>query len=88
MVTEDLKTLLSKDEKALGVNEIPDSLLSEVDNIIIKSGEQISPEAFGIYSKFAPMKQEAPEGMKNELFLAIKNYIKEQISISKYADNL
>ncbi|MBR6302121.1 hypothetical protein IKR55_05220 [bacterium] len=88
MITRDIEVLLSGDEKALEVNEIPQSLLAEMDNVILSHSDQISDEAFGIYSKFLPMKQDAPEGMKNELFLAMKNYIKEQISISRYADAL
>ena len=88
MITQDIEVLLSKDEKALAVNEVTPALLSEIDSIILRCGDQISPEAMGIYTKFSPMKQEAPEGMKNELFFAMKNYIKEQISISKYADAL
>ena len=88
MITQDIEALLSEDESALGVNDIPQPLLAEIDDIILRNGEQISKEAFGIYNKFVPMKQDAPEGMKNELFLVMKNYIKEQILISKYADAL
>lgn len=88
MITQDIKVLLSEDERAMEVNDIPARLLAEVDDIILRNSGQISKEAFGIYSKFAPMKQNAPEGMKNELFSVMKNYIKEQLLISKYADAL
>ena len=50
MATQDIRVLLSEDEKALGVNDIPQSLLAEIDDIILRNGEQISKEAFGIYA--------------------------------------
>lgn len=86
MLTEDLGYLLAQDEKALNRNGISDNLLSCIDEVIFEVRNDISTEALGIYKKFLPMKQEAPDGMKNELFTALKNYIKEKFSIKEYPD--
>lgn len=88
MLAQDVEILLSEDEKALEVNEIPQSLLNETDSAILKQKQNLSSEVIGIYSKFQPMKQEAPEGMKNELYTALKNFLKEKVSQNDYADAL
>ena len=91
MLKEEIKNLLFADEFALDSNKINSSLLGALDEYILSmsvSECSITPEVFNIYKKFVSMKQEAPEGMKNELFSAMKNYIKERMSAGAYLDAL
>lgn len=91
MLKEEIKNLLFADEFALDSNKINCNLLRNLDEYILSmsvSESSITPEVFNIYKKFVSMKQEAPEGMKNELFSAMKNYIKERISAGAYLDAL
>lgn len=91
MLKEEIKNLLFADEFALDSNKINFNLLRNLDEYILSmsvSESSITPEVFNIYKKFVSMKQEAPEGMKNELFSAMKNYIKERISAGAYLDAL
>ena len=88
MITQDIEIILSKDEKPLISNNIPNKLFSLLDDTILNSKDKISEEAYGVYKKFVPMKQDAPEGMKNELFSALKSYIKEKINKDEFYDAL
>ncbi|MBR6722379.1 hypothetical protein IKL64_02890 [bacterium] len=91
MLKEEIKNLLFADEFALDSNKINCNLLRNLDEYILSmsvSESSITPEVFNIYKKFVSMKQEAPESMKNELFSAMKNYIKERISAGAYLDAL
>ena len=78
MIKEEIKILLSVDEHALEENQISSRMMTNLDEFILKSSvseSSITAEVFNIYKKFVSMKQNAPEGMKNELFLAMRNYI-------------
>ena len=91
MIKEEIKNLLSVDEHALDVNKISTRIMLSLDDFILQSSvseTSITAEVFNIYKKFVSMKQDAPEGMKNELFVAMRNYIKERSSAGAYLDAL
>ncbi len=91
MIKEEIENLLLADEKALDVNGINSSMMRRLDDYILDVAQSecsITPEVFNIYKKFVSMKQEAPEGMKNELFSVMKNYIKEKSSNGEFLDAL
>ena len=79
----ELKEYLYKDTIA---DEHLGSILPRLDKLILSNSENISEETFGIYKKFQPMKQNAPIGMKNELFRAVRNFIVEKFSKDEKAD--
>lgn len=81
----ELKEYLYKDTIA---DEHLGSILPRLDKLILSNSENISEETFGIYKKFQPMKQNAPIGMKNELFRAVRNFIVEKFSKDEKADIL
>lgn len=81
----ELKEYLYKDTIA---DEHLASILPRLDKLILSNSENISEETFGIYKKFQPMKQNAPIGMKNELFRAVRNFIVEKFSKDEKADTL
>lgn len=85
MDREELKEYLYKDTIA---DEHLGSILPRLDKLILLNSENISEETFGIYKKFQPMKQNAPIGMKNELFRAVRNFIVEKFSKDEKADTL
>ena len=85
MDREELKEYLYKDTIA---DEHLGSILPRLDKLILSNIENISEETFGIYKKFQPMKQNAPIGMKNELFRAVRNFIVEKFSKDEKADTL
>lgn len=85
MDREELKEYLYKDTIA---DEYLGSILPRLDKLILSNSENISEETFGIYKKFQPMKQNAPIGMKNELFRAVRNFIVEKFSKDEKADTL
>lgn len=85
MDREELKEYLYKDTIA---DEHLGSILPRLDKLILSNSENISEETFGIYKKFQPMKQNAPIGMKNELFRAVRNFIVEKFSKDEMADTL
>lgn len=85
MDREELKEYLYKDTIA---DEHLGSILPRLDKLILSNSENISEETFGIYKKFQPMKQNAPIGMKNELFRAVRNFIVEKFSKDEKADTL
>ena len=86
MQKEEIKSLLNVDLAPLSENEITKLELEGLDACLLDLSALISPETFGIYKKFVVMKQNAPVGMKTELFNVIKNYIKEKISQKCFAD--
>lgn len=89
MNKEEIKGLLSVDEHVHSANAVSENLLKFLDDFILKSVDDencITTEVFNIYKKFVTMKQDAPEGMKQELFAAIRNYIKERVSCGAYLD--
>lgn len=81
----ELKEYLYKDTIA---DEHLGSILPRLDKLILSNSENISEETFGIYKKFQPMKQNAPIGMKNELFRAVRNFIVEKFSKDEKTDTL
>ncbi len=85
---DDLKTLLNKDVVFFENDLITNEILTKIDESIINRVFEISEECFGIYKKFVVMKQNAPEGMKNDLFRAVKNYLREQIQQKNFSDAL
>ena len=85
MDRDELKEYLYKDTIA---DEHLGSILPRLDKLILSNSENISEETFGIYKKFQPMKQNAPIGMKNELFRAVRNFIVEKFSKDEKADTL
>lgn len=85
MDREELKEYLYKNTIA---DEHLGSILPRLDKLILSNSENISEETFGIYKKFQPMKQNAPIGMKNELFRAVRNFIVEKFSKDEKADTL
>lgn len=85
MDREELKEYLYKDTIA---DEHLGLILPRLDKLILSNSENISEETFGIYKKFQPMKQNAPIGMKNELFRAVRNFIVEKFSKDEKADTL
>ena len=91
MLKEEIKNLLSIDEHALIENNVSARIMNNLDEFILNSSvseSSITAEVFNIYKKFVSMKQDAPEGMKNELFVAMRNYIKERASVGAYLDAL
>ena len=88
MQQEDIKQLLQNDKSALSFNGIADDLLKSFDGLILSCANEISEDVYNVYKKFAPMKREAPSGMKKELFKAVRNFIKEKISKGLYPDAL
>ena len=88
MVVEDIESLLLFDTNSLEINDISDDLLGKLDSFILQNQNQIVSEVFNIYKKFVSMKQNAPEGMKNELFSAMRNFIKEKFSKNELVDAL
>ena len=91
MLEEEMQNLFRLDEKAIAENQVSSGLLMALDNyleLVCTQGDYITEEAFSVYKKFVSMKQEAPESMKKNLFLAMNNYVKEKISNQEYADAL
>lgn len=91
MLKEEIENLLFEDKQALDVNKISSDIMKNLDEYILSMSVaecSITPEVFNIYKKFVSMKQDAPDGMKNELFFAMKNYIKEKSSNGEFVDAL
>ena len=82
-----LKSLLEKDTIFPENTLITKENLAIIDTCLL-AAPIISEECFGVYKKFADMKQNAPEGMKNELFKVIRNYQKEKLQNKEYYDAL
>lgn len=84
----ELKVLLDKDTVFPENNLITSEILNIIDECIISGSHYISEECLGIYKKFVVMKQNAPEGMKNDLFKAVKNYLRGKIQQKNFIDAL
>lgn len=82
MIKEELRKLFDVDVCPFKVNDIPVSLLQSFDDLIINSvNENTFPtEVIEVYKKFVVMKQEAPDSMKTNLFVTIRNFAKNLIS--------
>lgn len=90
MVKEELEKLFRKDLKCFYSDNLNVQLLLELDEKILSLVKEdcFSQEVLGIYRKFVEMKQEAPAQMKNQLFITIRNYAKENIENQKYLEAL
>lgn len=87
MLVKDIENLLQELE-VIEVNNVPDVVLQSIDDILCRHESEISEEVFLVYKKFLPMKSDVPEGLKIDLFSAIKNYIQERIEKYAYIDAL
>lgn len=90
MLKEDLSELFKKDTAAYPENNISAELLEYFDNTLLSAAgdNDISREVVDVYKKFIPMKQDAPDGMKNKLFSTIRNFAQEQNMHGKFPDSL
>lgn len=88
MQNNELESILLLDNVSFAGNKIPEETLIAIDSIIIQNSDKISDEVFGIYKKFQPMKQEAPDSMKLVLFTTIKNYAIEEGEKHNYISQL
>ena len=90
MQKELLKDLFLKDSTPLAGNDIPQELLNSFDNFILEKVPQLGvvPEVLNVYQKFQPMKQEAPDEMKNKLFMTIKTFALDVARNEKVLDSL
>lgn len=88
MLTEDIKLLFDNDCCAYCKNDISDKLLASIDNQVYSRVELLSEDVFLIYKKFVTMKQDAPYGIKQELFRAVKKFIKEKFDNNEYLNAL
>lgn len=88
MQKEELESLLSLDDRVIEQNEISPNKLSMTDSLIIENSDKISDEVFGVYKKFQPMKQDAPDSMKVVLFNTIKNFALEEGSKGNFVSQL
>lgn len=90
MLKDELKILFSDESKCFFDNGIDESLLKSFDDSVLNcfEDEKFTPEVLNIYKKFSKMKQEAPEGMKNNLFITIRNFAKEQFSENNFVETL
>ena len=90
MLKEEIKNLFSLDKIALPENGIDEKHLEELDSVIFKNLDEdnILPEVISIYKKFQPMKQNAPEPMKKELFNTLRNYAKSKYDEKNYTQAL
>jgi len=83
-----LKSLLNQDAVFPANALITQQILTDIDEYILTYIDAISEECCGVYKKFVVMKQNAPDGMKNELFKVIKNYLREKSQNKEYLDAL
>ncbi len=90
MQKELLKDLFLKDSTPLAGNDIPQELLNSFDHFILEKVPQLGvvPEVLNVYQKFQPMKQEAPDEMKNKLFMTIKTFALDVARNEKVLDSL
>lgn len=90
MIKEELEILFSKDPQCFYSENLDIKLLSEFDEKILSVVVEdcFSKEVLGIYRKFVDMKQEAPAQMKNQLFITIRNYAKENFQNKKFVEAL
>ncbi len=88
MLINDIKSLFECDSCACCKNDIPDKLLYDLDSFIYSQAEIVGEDVFHIYKKFVSMKQNAPAGMKSELFQAVKNFAKEKFDKHEFINAL
>lgn len=90
MLQEELKNLFKQDINAFESNQIDTSLMSKFEELLFcyLQNYNLSNEVFSVYKKFVSMKQEAPAGMKNELFSTIRNFAKSQMDNSNLIEAL
>lgn len=82
MIKEELRNLFDVDVRPFKENDISVSVLQNFDDFIINSVNEntFSTEVIDVYKKFVVMKQEAPDTMKTNLFMTIRNFAKNLIS--------
>ena len=88
MGNNELESLLTSDTILPEGNKITKNAIKIIDEIICKNSSKISPEVIGVYKKFMPMKQQAPDSMKTVLFDTIRNFASEEGSKGHYASEL
>ncbi len=90
MQKEELKELFEKDPQSTPQNNINSEMLSEIDNLIFEKFDEnnVSEEVLSVYKKFVPMKQEAPDSMKDVLFITIRNFANDELSKGNYLNSL
>ncbi len=82
MIKEELRILFSYDNIAQELNKIDSIILNEIDS------ENFSQEVLSVYKKFQPMKQNAPESMKVNLFSTIRNFAFDSKENCRHIDSL
>lgn len=90
MLKEELKILFSDDSECFFDNGIDKALLKSFDQCVLNlvSADNFAPEVLNVYRKFSKMKQEAPEAMKANLFVTIRNFAKEQLAENNLVETL
>lgn len=90
MTEEKIRSLIELDKFPYEGNDITDLMLKDIDDILYSKEctQNISEEALSVYNKFVPMKSEAPEGMKNDLFRVMRNFIKEKCENKEFFNAL
>lgn len=90
MKKDEIKYLFDIDKIPFSENAVSNIILSEYDKFILSvSGcTCIDDEVYSVYKKFVPMKQNAPESMKSELFRAIRNFIHEKFEKKEFYNAL
>lgn len=90
MQKEELTELFEKDPQSTPENNINSEMLSEIDNLIFNKFDEntVSEEVLSVYKKFVPMKQEAPDSMKDVLFITIRNFANDEFSKGNFLNSL
>ena len=90
MKKDEIKYLFDIDKIPFSENAVSNIILSEYDKFILSASSCtcIDDEVYSVYKKFVPMKQNAPESMKSELFRAIRNFIHEKLEKKEFYNAL
>lgn len=90
MIKERIEELFTKDNYAYDSEIISPALLQKLDRAILSNAQDSNcrTEIISLYKKFQPMKQEAPENNKLELFTALRNFASEQITQKEFIQAL
>lgn len=90
MKKDEIKYLFDIDKIPFSENAVSNIILSEYDKFILSASgcTCIDDEVYSVYKKFVPMKQNAPESMKSELFRAIRNFIHEKLEKKEFYNAL
>lgn len=90
MKKDEIKYLFDIDKIPFSENAVSNIILSEYDKFILSASgcTCIDDEVYSVYKKFVPMKQNAPESMKSELFCAIRNFIHEKLEKKEFYNAL